>query len=114
MKTETLEFNHNYYKLDYCEFTTIRGAGRIKKHNVGDIVNIEAPRRSFPAKISKLQKIKLSDIPLEVLKDDGAFPGFVVRNHLDFMGLINSMRKFGKLKSIHEEVTIITLVPLVV
>lgn len=110
MKIKTLEFAHNYYKLDCVEFTTIRGAGRINKHKFGDIVNIEAPGRKFAARIIYLEKKKLSDIPLETLKKDGEFHGFTVRNHLDFMGLVNSMRQFGKLKSIDDEVTIITLV----
>ena len=107
---KTIDFFHGYYKLEEPVFTTVRGAGRIDKHKIGELVQVSVMGVIlFTAEIIGMEKKRLSDIPLEVLKKDGEFHGFTIRNRYDFMGLINSMRKFGKMKSINEEVTVITL-----
>ncbi len=50
-----------------------------------------------------------AELPLDVLKKDGEYPGFTIRHHADFMALINSFRRFNKLESPDDKVLVITL-----
>ena len=107
---KTIDFFHGYYKLEEPVFTTVRGAGRIDKHKVGERVQVSVMGVIlFTAEIIGMEKKRLSDIPLEVLKKDGEFPHHEINSHRDFMGIVNSLRRFNKLQSIDDEVTIITI-----
>lgn len=107
---KTIEFTHEYYKLKEQEFTTIRGKTSINKYKVGECVKIILKADVIgTAEVVRLEKTEIGKIPLGILKRDGEFPGFEINSHRDFIGLINSLRRFNKLKNADEEVTIITL-----
>lgn len=112
-------FQHDYFKLkDWC-FTTIRGKSAIKQYNWAQTVKIircnESPSNGsgevlYRAHIVGAEIKKISEIKLDVLQRDAEFLGFEIKNHWDFVGLINSMRKYQKIKSLDAEVCVFQLV----
>lgn len=105
-----INFCHEYYKLKNKRFTTIRGVSNLQLYNVGEIVEIYVNRSVlFIAKVIKLEISQISKISLAALKEDAEYPGFEIKHHVDFMALINSFRRFNKLKSLEDEVLVITL-----
>jgi hypothetical protein len=113
-------FSHNYYKLLHRCFTTIRGASTASQYREGQEVNI-IQCTSIPsngtgivlgkARIVMIETIAIEKISIDVLKDDAEFPGFTVRTAWDFVGLINSFRKYekSKIKSLETKVAIFYL-----
>lgn len=105
-----IEFAHNYNKLKENEFTTIRGKTNFKKYKAGETVEILLKgKKIFNAEIDHVKKTELADVPFNLLKKDGEFPGFTINERIDFIGLINSLRRFNKLKNENEMVTVLFL-----
>ncbi|MBN2643020.1 MAG: hypothetical protein JXR78_15315 [Victivallales bacterium] len=114
-----ISFCRNYHKLGDEGFTTIRGASAIKEYHEGQIVDI-LKTDVYPsggkgellcrAIIVDMEVLPLIDIPLDVLQRDGAFGKWKPGSHAEFMGLINSMRKYGKMDSVRNKVTLIKLI----
>ncbi len=110
---KSLIFHKRYHKLSQSEFTTIRGATAAARYKVGNQVelilqeHIESPLGV--AEIVSVEQMSLREMSLELLKADGEYPGFVIHSNLDFMGLLNHFRRFNKLKSLDDVLTVIKL-----
>jgi hypothetical protein len=87
-----ISFKHDYHKLEKDEFTTIRGVTYAKKLRENQKVGISTPSGYFSAVVEQIVVVKIEDIRLELLKEDGEFPGFVLNTHSDFVDLINTFR----------------------
>ena len=59
-----IKFSHDYSKLNYHLFTTIR---RYDRYTVGEILTAESPSKTFESRIILKIKMKLSDIPTHFL-----------------------------------------------
>ena len=90
--SKPITFRHNYYKLAKSEFTTIRGKAQFKRLKVESVVEIETPDGKFNAEIVALALKRLNELPLEFLKADAEYPGFVITSAQDFVFLLNSFR----------------------
>lgn len=113
-------FSHNYFKLLRRCFTTVRGASTALQYQEGQEVNL-IQCTSMPsngtgivlgkAKIVMIEIIAIKDISLDVLIDDAAFPGFTIRTAWDYVGLLNSFRKYdkSKIKSLDTKVAVFYL-----
>ncbi|GEM_PF-4866756 len=118
MGKKYFSFRHDYNKLQQEMFTTIRGASAAAQYKEGDVVDIihasatpsnGAGRVLFRARVEHIEVKAIKDIPLEVLQDDGVFPGFKIRDHWGFVGLLNSLRRFSKIQSLDEKVCVFGL-----
>lgn len=108
----TLKFRHNYYKLGKLQFTTIRGKSWMKKLRAGMKVELDTLTGKRLATVIKIELKIIREIPLDVLKLDGEYPGFEIDNHLAFVSLLNSFRQkiwTSKPVAPEDEMTIITL-----
>lgn len=113
-------FSHPYYKLERRCFTTIRGHSTAGQYKEGQIVEL-IQSATLPsngsgvslgkAKIVMIEVIEISKISIEILQDDGNFPGFSIRTAWDFVGLINSFRQYekSKIKSLETKVAVFYL-----
>jgi len=100
-------FSHDYFKLKWNSFTTIRGMSSASQYKEGQIVEI-IKSEALPsngagvsmgkARIVMIEVIEISKISIEILRADAAFPGFTIRTPWDFVGLINSFRQYEKSK----------------
>ena len=80
------------------------------QYELGQEVDIILNKKKlFRGKIVHMEVKKLKDIPLTLLKSDGEFPGFTIHSTRDFIGLLNSLRKFSKISSDEDEVTVFGL-----
>lgn len=113
-------FCHDYYKMQNRCFTTIWGGSAATQYKVGQEVDIVAaaalPSNGagsvlFRARIADIETVALSSLSLEFLQEDANFPGFSVRSTWDFIGLLNSFRKYdkSKIKSADCKVTVFYL-----
>ena len=116
---EYFSFQHDYYKLKDWAFTTIRGKSAAKQYKEGQEVKIIHSNKSpsggcgrlvCRAEVVGIEVKKIADIPLDILQRDAEFNGFKIYNHWDFVGLLNSMRPYTKIKSLDTEVTLFQLV----
>ena len=105
-----ITFRHRYHKLAKPEFTTIRGAAQFKRLKVGRVVRVETPDEDFDATITALDLRRVSDMPVEFLKADAEYPGFVIEDRQSFVNLLNSFRApaWEQVK-MDSELTVITL-----
>jgi hypothetical protein len=62
-----MKYSEKYRKLDKEEYTTIR---RYSKGKVGDCVKEKYPNGTHNAKIIKIEKMSLSQIPTRLLLED--------------------------------------------
>ncbi len=62
-----MKYSHNYTKLDYPYYTTIR---RYSKGKVGDIVIEKYPKGQHKARIIEVQRKSLDNIPTHVIEFD--------------------------------------------
>jgi hypothetical protein len=87
-------FAHKYFKLNSERFTTTRGISNLKKYQKGDIVEIFLNSRHFCyCQIFNISVKPISKIPLRFLKMDGEYFGFKIKNHQEFVNLLNSFLK---------------------
>ncbi len=106
----TLPFGHAYYKLDANVFTTIRGKSYFKALKIGEQITANYKGKKFQTEIVNLELKTISEIPLNVLKLDTEYPGFVIASHEDFVNLINTFRTgFMPQATLESKMTIITL-----
>ncbi len=91
-----LNFTHHYMKLDEEEGTTIRMSLKDKNgyvRRVDDIIwMIHIPNVKFKAQIIGIEKKRIEDIPLFLLKKDVA--PFQCNCHEDFIQLVQSFYKW--------------------
>lgn len=105
---KTINFTHEYNKLRKSTFTTIRGKTWAEKYSVGDEVDVTVKNEFwYRAEINNLELRSIKDILLEVLKKDVA--PLKCESHDDFIQILNSFRRFNKLKSPDDLVCVITL-----
>ena len=105
---KTINFSHKYNKLDDDVFTTIRGRTKINQLKVDEVYDICIRKeRIFTAKIVKLSLRKIKDMPIKLLKKDIA--PMQMKTHQDFIDLLNTFRRFNKIESENELLTIITM-----
>jgi hypothetical protein len=91
----SFNFSYRYDKFSDKEFTTIRGSSAENDYKVGQIVDIKVNRKTIgKVEILKIERKRIKDIPLELLKKDGEYPDHKIHNHQDFIDLINSFRRF--------------------
>jgi hypothetical protein len=117
---KNFNFCHDYYKLEKEAFTAIRGKSAAKQYEVGQVVDIMRSNyvpsngtgvKLYSAEIMAIQVRKLVDIPFGVMLADGEYKGLKIYNKMDFLGLMNSFRKWKKikLKSLNDEVAVFYL-----
>ena len=106
-----INFAHAYHKLQQQRFTTIRRASNLKKYRLGEIVEIADHTGFvlFTAKIVKLVVCEIAELSLDTIKKDAEYPGFEIKNHVDFLALMNSFRLFRSPLSLNDKVLGITL-----
>ena len=88
-------FTHDYVKLGAESGTTIRFSLKDDKNyskRVGDIVWMIHSNKKFKAVIEKIDKVRIMDIPFEILRADVA--PFQIKKHLDFLNIIQSFYDF--------------------
>lgn len=103
-----IKFSHFYDKLEKDVFTTIRGKSVFDTFKVGKEFDIQIfGQVYFQAKIIRIEKREIFQIPLRELQEDCS--PFLIPSHLAFLVFINRFRRFYKLKSVNEFVTVITL-----
>lgn len=102
-----LRFAHPYYKLKSKVFPTTRGKTAIKKYPVDMAVKIIEPAGEFYGVIIDVSLRKISSLSHSFLKLDGNYPNHDIKTHADFVDLLNSFRRFHKIGTIEEEVSII-------
>lgn len=104
----TINFTHEYDKLYKPTFTTIRGKTWIDKYSVGDEFDIAIKNEFwYRAEINNIELRRIKDISLEVLKEDVS--PLKCESHDDFIQILNSFRRFNKLKSVDDIVCVIKL-----
>ena len=105
-----INFSNHYDKLDYPIFITIRGASwfPIKSR----IIQIEVKRVLYCFSSLRAQYcMMIKDIPIDLLCWDVA--PIALHSHYQFMEILNKFRKFNKLESTEDFVTILFLEKLV-
>ena len=106
MKT-SFNFSEYYNKFNDKRFTTIRGVDSPKNYFDGMVVDINVKRKKIGrAVIDCHEQKRISEIPLEILKTDGEYPGLVIKTKQDFIDLINRFRRFYKITDEHILVTV--------
>jgi len=112
MKTKkSFNFSHMYDKFGNKSFTTIRG--RSAFWNYSDSQDVDILLRGgfiFKARIYHKKQIKIKKIPLDILKADAEYGELKINSCADFIKLINSFRRFHKLESEEDFVTIFWLI----
>lgn len=109
-----IPFYHHYDKFKEPMFTTIRGKtfgkGKLK---VGKSVRceiFESPKATILAVVEDFKQQVVADIGLDVLAQDGRYPGCEIADHSAFCDLVNSLRKSWMPRlTLDSIVTIITL-----
>jgi len=90
-------FSHDYYKLQNDAFTTIRSVYYMNRRGIGigskGWITLQN-RKLFLAIIMGYKDARICDIPLEVLKNDAEYLGFLIASHQDFVDLLNSFTRF--------------------
>ena len=90
-------FSHNYDKLRYPTFTTIRSVHYMKKRNlkIGSIGWITLKRKKlFKAVIMGYRDMRICDMPIDLLKLDSKYDDFEIKDHQDFVNLLNEFNRF--------------------
>ncbi len=88
-----INFQHPYYKLDEPEFTTIRGKSWFNKvKNFPDVTLLIKGKLLCQAEITSTIMQNIGNIPLDQLKMDAEYPGYIINSHQDFLTLLNSFR----------------------
>lgn len=102
------EYNKDYGPFTFCTF---RGLSYLNKFKTNQLVDVIVKCKSiFFAKIIRLDKVKISDISIEILHKDTMINGKSDINcHQDFVNGLNKLRQYHKIKSIHEELCRIIL-----
>lgn len=94
-----LNFTHHYKKLDEDEGTTIRMSLKDKNgyvRRVDDIIwMVHQPNIRFKAVITGIEKKKIKDIPLFLLKKD--VTPFQCNGHEDFIALVQTFYQWQKI-----------------
>ena len=68
IKIKTVEFSHEYSKLEHDVFSTIRLHDKGLK--IGEICNIKTPSKAFKAKLINKDHVKLAELSTEFLIND--------------------------------------------
>lgn len=87
-----IKYSHDYYKMDWPTHTTIRGFNWSKKKEiyVGAIVKETFPSKTNISEILDIWTEPIKNLSLEMLKEDGEYPGHPINSHQEFCDLINS------------------------
>lgn len=100
-------YSHYYNKLCNDEFTTIRGRSAIGSYEVGQLVENRVEGACVAkAEILRIVQKRICDIEVSELCDDAAYDGYSIDSRQDFIDLLNSFRRFNKIKDANEIVTI--------
>ena len=102
-------YSHCYDKFECVQFTTIRGKDSIRHYKIGQVV--ENFVKGIPigqSFIYKIEQLEIINIGTNTLIADGqcSDDGIFIKTTRDFVKLLNSFRRFHKIKSSHEVVTI--------
>lgn len=102
------EYNEKFGPFTFCTFRGMGYLDRLKNDQLLDVmVNY---KHLFFARVIQFDKIKISDVSIEILKKDTQINGkSVVKNHQDFVNALNSLRKYNKIDSIYESICRILL-----
>lgn len=102
------EYNKDYGPFTFCTFRGLVFLTKFKPKQVLDV--LVNHKHLFFAKVIRLDRIKISDVSIEILKKDTMLNGkSKVNCHQDFVNILNSFRKYNKIQSIHEELCRIIL-----
>ena len=103
-----INFSYKYDKLSDNIFTTIRGKTWLKKVNTGETIEITCKHKHlFNAIVDEIRYLPIKSMPLHLLKSDIA--PFKIKTKKDFIEFLNKFRRFNKIKSKNEFLTIIIL-----
>lgn len=93
-----IKFTHDYPKLQYDEFTTIR---RRDRYVVDDVYDVKSPSRSFKAQLVAKKQTTLDEIPdNELLLDTDT------KSRTEAYKLLNSFYK-NKIDPVNEVLTVL-------
>ena len=116
MTQDYINFSHEYNKLNFLIFPTIRGKSWFKKIKVGDIRSVHVNRcHLYDAKLIYKKIVRIKDISLDFLQWDTAYPIYlgpdaypkpiqynIIADHEEFIDLLNSFyprKVYEKLKA---------------
>jgi len=106
-----ITFAHAYHKLLSRRFTTIRGRSWFNR-KAGQRVSVKTPDDSFEADVVSVEMRRIADMSVEFLKADAEYPGYVIRDRLDFVDLLNSFipKHWGRPPvTVDSEMAVVTL-----
>ena len=125
MTQDYINFKHEYMKLLFPVFPTIRGKSWFKKIKVGDIRLINVKRcHLYDAKLIYKKILRIKDISLDFLQWDTSYPAYlgpdaypkptqykIIDDHEQFIDLLNSFyprNVYSQLEaSLETEVTVL-------
>lgn len=104
-------FQHDYYKLNWDEFTTIRGKTAAKHYEIYQVVELTKEYEFYcNAVIYGIITAPISEFKLDTLKKDAEYPGFQIHSYQDFVDLINSFNPpYYKQATVDSEKTLFQL-----
>ena len=105
----SFKYAHLYDKFECACFSTIRGKDSIRHYKIGQVVdNIVKGKSIGKSKIRQISQQRISDIKLSILVADGqcSDDDIFIKSKRDFVELLNSFRRFRKIKDGGEVVTI--------
>lgn len=102
------EYNKYYGPFTFCTFRGLTYLTKFKANQLVDVlVNF---RHIFFAKVVRVDKVRICDIGIDILRKDTMLSGKSrVNSHRDFIIVLNSLRKYNKIESINEELCRIIL-----
>lgn len=105
---KSFKFSYYYDKLNDDLYSTIRGKNAFTKYHTGFTYLIFVKKKEIhQAIIEEIHRVRIKDIPMEILRADIA--PIKMRTRADFIKLLNSFRRFHKIKKSDEYVTLFWL-----
>jgi len=107
-------FKHHYFKLDSLVFPTVRGKSWINVQTDDTVLVIDKKLNlEYEVVVLENRLMQIEDLSYAFIRWDGTYADelgiHVIKDHHDFVDLLNSFRRFNKIKSIEEEVCVLWL-----
>lgn len=111
-----VQFKHHYFKLDSFVFPTTRGRSwrNVLPDTTVRIIDLEL-NLEYEATVLENRLRRIEDLSYAFIRLDGTYIDeigkvHVIKDHHDFVDLLNSFRRFNKIQSIEEEVCVLWLI----
>ena len=101
-------FSYYYDKFKSDFYSTIRGKNSFMKYHTGFTYPIFVKKKEIhKAVLEEIHRVRIKDISIEILRVDIA--PMKMNNRADFIKLLNSFRRFHKIKKSDEYITLFWL-----